>query len=199
MVSGCSPTRQSVKTDSVEGRGHRQLKGEDRPDVLEKAYHVATALSAVPTAHAGAYPPADRDAAKNEDAPTESSPLRLESHLHERCAAIRATQECGLESDTSLGETVNTTGLSKQIAPRAQLNRLAEPITEGNAGALSDEGTRAVEAEGLIWVDELQATAYSVRYAPNVFERAAIYALCRVSVSFDAYPRWWQVVCRGGL
>lgn len=126
------------------------------PDVLDKAYHAAMALSAVP--HSNSSPPVKQIADKVNKSLAETSALRLGSHLHEGHVLEKAA------SRSEVKDTDSNIGSSTQIAIPGQEKEKTEPMKQDGQGAASSTDTRAVDAEGLIWVDKTQTTAYSVRY-----------------------------------
>lgn len=111
-----------------------------KSDVLEQAYHAAMALSATPTAPANVASPADGAAAQ-----------------------IHLPQESRLDSESMLQEAAATVDASGLIAAQEQAKRAEYSSQEAEYGAVAEEAGKAVEAEGLIWVDDTQTTAYSVR------------------------------------
>lgn len=108
-------------------------------EVLEKAYHAAMAHAAVPIRRKDASPYANT------------------------CSSIDPRPESGTIPEkttfgTSRKETASGNGSSgKTKAPSTRVE--LDGTIDGS------EGARAVEAEGLIWVDSSQRTAYSVRWA----------------------------------
>lgn len=146
-------------------------KGSAGSDVLEKAYHAAMALAVVQTSHTDGSPTPRPKYASDDDAPPESS----HSHPDEQRSLFRAPREGTEKSDGSSSEAVSAKRSEKHIAIPPEASGQVESIQKGNSSTAPDKGTRAVEAEGLIWVDKSQATAYSVRYVLHEFVKRVIY------------------------
>lgn len=138
QVLPCGGVSPSFVEAKVQGSEQGESKGSAGTDVLEKAYHAAMALAAVQTSHTDGSPTSRPKYASDDDVPPES----FDSHLDEERSLIRAPRES--TENSSHSEAVSTKRSEKHTVP--------------------DEGSRTVEAEGLIWVDNSQATAYSVRY-----------------------------------
>lgn len=121
----------------------QQTKTSSR-DVLETAYRAAVAMSASAQIETAA-PPEDR--AVTNDTQTErrtSSDLKPRTVQKESTSSARAFKQ-------PFSPRLDTEGSPKAV----------QPVTK--SGPMSERNTGAVDAEGLIWVDESQGTAYSVR------------------------------------
>lgn len=115
-------------------------------DVLEHAYHAAMALSASPTLHVDVTSPANSVATQ-----------------------INLPRESRVVSESTLKEAAAAVDSPRQIAAPEQAKRAEDSKQEAKSGAATEEAGRAVEAEGLIWVDDTQKTAYSVRYVGRIY------------------------------
>lgn len=111
-----------------------------RSDVLEQAYHAAMALSVTPTA-----------------------PANVASSADSAAAQIHLPQESRLGSESILQEAAATVDSSGLIAAQEQTKRAEYSSQEAEYDAVAEQTGKAVDAEGLIWVDDTQTTAYSVR------------------------------------
>lgn len=144
----------------AQGSGQGGSKGSGGSDVLEKAYHAAMALAAAQSSHTDGIPTPRPNYASDDDAPPESS----DPHLHEKRSLFCAPRESSGESESSPADAVSAKRSDKRIVVPHEVSGRGESIRKGNKSTAADEGAQAVEAEGLIWVDNSQATAYSVRY-----------------------------------
>lgn len=152
-----SPLTQAKAQESEQGG----FKGNPGSDVLEKAYHAAMALAATAqTSHTDDVPMPRPKYASDDDA----LPKISDSHLDKKLSLLRSPRGSTRESETSLEDTVSAKPPEMSSAVPHDASGRMESTRKGNATTFMDEGTRAVDAEGLIWVDKSEATAYSVRY-----------------------------------
>lgn len=114
-------------------------------EVLDKAYQAAMALTAVPPPRNNASPHVDT---RSTDDSVSESPSRPQGQSG-LLPGFLSESESSRKRPSGIGLSPN------DRAPDA-VDELAGAIERG-------EGSRAVEAEGLIWVDSSQQTAYSVR------------------------------------
>lgn len=116
--------------------------GNSAGDVLESAYRAAVALAA--SAQRDPEPPKGRTSAHHAITAQKTSPAPGgETTPKESGSAPKSEQD--------FAPPANMKGKSKASRPATE----SDPVLEQEAGA--------VDAEGLIWVDESQGTAYSVR------------------------------------
>lgn len=181
-----------ASTPLVQSKSHGSKQGGSKggagSDVLEKAYHAATALAVVQTSHTDGFPTPRRKYASDDDAPPESS----HSHLDEQRSLFRAPPEGTQDSDGSSSEAVSAKRSEKHIAVPREASGQVESIQKGSPNTAPDKGARAVEAEGLIWVDNSQATAYSVRYILHEVVKRVIY----MPLGSAVLPLVMQSCCR---
>lgn len=171
--------RQSSSTESTGSRtaeagGRSNLRtgirdkfdGATGVDVLEEAYRSALALSTVP------MPPAYNDPAQAGNDPKTMSSVQSERRDAAQNAPNDISQASSSDSDFSREESSTKTDPSEsEPSKKIEVSRCAKPRAEEHSSTASSDpawvGNRAVDAEGLIWVDEAQTTAYSVRYVTN--------------------------------
>jgi len=113
-------------------------------EVLEKAYSAAMALT---------VPVPSRDAAPHPDTCSNDDSVRAPFSLEQDQSVLSPEKMSESESSRKM-----PSGSSLPVNSRAPdaADELAGTVERG-------KGARAVEAEGLIWVDSSQQTAYSVR------------------------------------
>lgn len=157
LSGGISSSFVQAKAQESEQGGS---KGSAGSDVLEKAYHAAMALAAVKPSPTDGFPTPRPKYASDDDAPPASS----DSLIYQERSLFRPPRESTEESDSSPSEAVSAKRSEKRIAVPREASGRVESIQKGNPDTAPDKSARAVEAEGLIWVDNSQATAYSVRY-----------------------------------
>ncbi|CAM9346697.1 unnamed protein product [Ectocarpus sp. 4 AP-2014] len=147
-----------------------QPKATSGTEVLEKAYQKARAMAmaAVPILRMDASPHADPSS--NDDAKNASGQRRQSGTSREGLSEPESTQK-----DTTGGK-----GSSPEVTAPDTVGEHLSPIQRETEA----EGVRAVEAEGLIWLDDEQRTAYSVRHGYRIDVQGA-----QDSVSGHEYGR----------
>ena len=163
-------------------------------DVLEKAYQAAEALSSKTTVFQStdgdiASSPLSRDASIDFDTdgrdPPDRAPLESVVESENRLMKEETIDDTGGLSISSISSKTRNSRERQMVQEIGQdpvePTMRGEPVPQEKPGpAPQDEarderrggndgghGARGVEAEGLIWFDESQATAYSVRYSPH--------------------------------
>lgn len=143
------------------GRAEKRAENSSS-DVLETAYRAAVAMTA--SAELDTAPPKDRVAVHDAKIKRSTSPeLNPESAHKESTSSARA--------------------LEQPFAPPLNIERkpkAAPPVTKSRP--VLERETGAVDAEGLIWVNESQGTAYSVRCVPSSEPRQALCSSLRLCV-----------------
>lgn len=128
-----------------------QPKATGGTEVLEKAYHAAMALAAVPIRRSDASPLADT--CSNDD----PRPQDQRDTIPDNSSKFESLPKDSASGNGSSGK-----------------NTASEKLVGLDGSIHGSEGARAVEAEGLIWLDSSQRTAYSVRWE-NIKVRAAVF------------------------
>lgn len=125
-----------------------QPKATGGAEVLEKAYHAAMALATVPISSN------ERSTPEEESSITDASDVRRQIQMSKSRESVPETESSRKDIASSIS------GLSTTAPGQDGMGELADFVEGG-------EGARAVDAEGLIWLDNTQRTAYSVRYGRN--------------------------------
>ncbi|CAM9923452.1 unnamed protein product, partial [Ectocarpus sp. 13 AM-2016] len=131
-----------------------QPKATGGTEVLEKAYQKAQAMAmaAVPILRTDASPHADT---YSDDDTKNDSGQRPQS----------GTSREGLSGpDSTQKDTAGGKGSAPEVAAPDTVGERSGPVQSETEA----EGARAVEAEGLIWLDDEQRTAYSVRHGYRI-------------------------------
>eukprot|EP00903_Cladosiphon_okamuranus_P019261 g17707.t2 len=129
----------------------KQPKANSCTEVLEKAYHAAMALTTVPVRHTEPSSSAEQHGKDDRLDGADFRPLRKSGSSPKRLSESES-----LRTEPASGEG----SVDKMMGADA-----AEGLADG---AQHGERSRAVEAEGLIWVDPSQRTAYSVRHGYRI-------------------------------
>lgn len=155
FFTGASST---ATNPAVAGTGRPGIP-EKASDVLEKAYYAAMDLSTVWT------PPPESMKGVSEDAPLKASTLSRTASRDEGHEPTRFSLDIAVQSGTAPQEMMSTSGSpNKTAAPeQAKSAGRAAAAKHDERVAVTDKTGRAVDAEGLIWLDKSQTTAYSVR------------------------------------
>lgn len=122
-----------------------QPKATSGTEVLENAYHAAMALTAVPI--------------RRTEPSFQAEPCSKDGVLDATDSRSQRRSDSSAES-LSESESSRTKPASGKGSP---VKMTAPDAAEGFAGGAQRDESQAVEAEGLIWVDPSQRTAYSVR------------------------------------
>lgn len=148
-----------------------QPKATGGTEVLEKAYQKAQAMAmaAVPILRTDASPHADPSS--DDDAKNDSDQRPQSGTSREGLSGPESTQK----------HTAGGKGSSPEVTASDTVGEHLGPVQRETEA----EGARAVEAEGLIWLDDEQRTAYSVRYGRMTLFQHAIHLL-HVPVSMFA-------------
>ncbi|CAM9382705.1 unnamed protein product, partial [Ectocarpus fasciculatus] len=148
-------------------------------EVLEKAYQKAQAMAmaAVPIVRADASPHADPSS--DDDAKDDSGQRPQSETLREGLSGPESTQK----------DTAGSKGSSPEVPAPDAVGEHMSPVQRES----ETEGARAVEAEGLIWLDDEQRTAYSVRHGYRIDVQGA-----QDSVSGHEYGRILSSMRGGG-
>lgn len=140
----------SVEADQVGARDMDARRRGDQADgrtgytdVLENAYRAAVAMSAA----------VEREAASRQE----------QIHAQDESPRADSPQLC---QESSPGESVSAETLPEQrvVAAGDTKGKSKESPLGAQPDPHGESGAGAVDAEGLIWVDESQGTAYSIRY-----------------------------------
>ncbi|CAM9193049.1 unnamed protein product, partial [Hapterophycus canaliculatus] len=118
-------------------------------EVLEKAYHAAMALTTV------SIPSKERSPPHAHTSITDASDVNPQIQTatpHESASELEV-------SGKEMGS--GTSGLSTETKGRDDVGELVDSVEGG-------EDVQAVDAEGLIWLDDTQRTAYSVRHGYRI-------------------------------
>lgn len=122
-------------------------------EVLEKAYQAAMALAAVPIRRSDASP---HEGTRSNDDPR---PQNQRGKIPDNSSKFESLRQDMASGNGSSGR-----------------NTASETLVGRDGSINGSEGARAVEAEGLIWVDSSQRTAYSVRWANwTLFSKCGMY------------------------
>lgn len=132
--------------------------GSDAMEVLEKAYHAAEALSNKTAAEnhsaASTFPSLDKSHSKNDEKDKRDAPIYSSKES--------SSMESMLWPKSNTIDPPITSKIRQQQSNQHDIEGMTNPDGHGR------DDVRGVEAEGLIWVDDSQTTAYSVRYLLHV-------------------------------
>lgn len=172
-------------------RSNKSKHGSDAMEVLEKAYHAAEALTNKTAAETATAENHDTSSFS----PSLDERHSRDGESDKRDAPVRSSMKSMLEPESNTGDPSITLKITQQKSnqhhdmegrpnPFRQEQYSSAPESQDDddehdrdgRGQNDDhgrdrdgeEGARGVEAEGLIWVDDSQTTAYSVRYLLHV-------------------------------
>lgn len=152
-----------------------QPKATGGTEVLDKAYQKAQAMAtaAVPILRVDASPHADPSS--DDDAKDDSGQRPQSGTSREGLSGPESTHK-----DPACGK-----GSSPEVPAPDTVGEHLSPVDRETEG----EGARAVEAEGLIWLDDEQRTAYSVRYGKNgTISARHTFCACPVTIFASRIP-----------
>lgn len=135
--------------DQLSTASREQPEATGGAEVLEKAYHAAMALATVPIP------------SKEKSSPRVQTLITNATDVRPQFQTVTSNENAS-ESEVSREEmAIGKSGSSTKPQVR-------EDVGEVTGSVEGRDGARAVDAEGLIWLDDTQRTAYSVRYAIKV-------------------------------
>lgn len=170
LGSGEVPPVEKAKTELSGARWRRnKISGVNSFQVLEEAYHTATALGSSLSAGRGVKP-ADEGGHVDAEKPSPGTAIVRTENLAGRQSDQGHEGRGSLPREDNLpGQRDNTTSVLKRQMSAVKTesdSKSSSPVVAPAAVAevSAEVAAEAVDAEGLIWVDESRGTAYSVRF-----------------------------------
>lgn len=166
LGSGEVPPIEKAKTELSGARWRRnKTSGVNSFQVLEEAYHTATALGSSLSAGRG-IKPANEEGHVDADKPSPGTAIFQTENLTGKRSDQAHEERGSLPGEDNLpGQRDNTISMLKRQMGAVKTESGSKPSSPVVVPpAVAEVAARAVDAEGLIWVDESRGTAYSVRF-----------------------------------